>query len=191
MKIHPSEIAGPWEKGFALDKHVISSEFIGYNESGHAQFDTTRSEMGELLYKLKYQADYSVVEKIAVCAAEFLNKWDPKVDLIIPATPSRQRTKQPVFVIGAEISSRTGVDFAADFVKRSETLPELKNVDHATRHELLKNAHEVEAEKIKGRKILLFDDLFQTGSTMSAICEALLAAEARSVFALTLTKARS
>src|SRR6516225_4063660 len=49
----PRQIIGKWKGGFALDVHTLSSIPIGYNEFGHMQFETTRSEVGELLYKLK------------------------------------------------------------------------------------------------------------------------------------------
>lgn len=69
-------------------------------------------------------------------------------------------------------------------------MPELKNVSREERTLLLKGAHDVLVEKVRGRKILLFDDLFQSGSTMSAICQALLDAGSKKVFALTLTRRR-
>ncbi len=40
--------------------HTISSTFLGYNEYGHAQYDTTRSTLGELLYQLKYRGKNTV-----------------------------------------------------------------------------------------------------------------------------------
>jgi len=54
VEINPKIITGCWTEGFALDFHTLSSEFIGDDEYGHPQFDTKRSEIGELLYRLKY-----------------------------------------------------------------------------------------------------------------------------------------
>jgi competence protein ComFC len=53
-KFTPRKIIGKWRDGVALDLHTLSSEFIGYDEFGHARFDTVRSPIGELLYKLKW-----------------------------------------------------------------------------------------------------------------------------------------
>ena len=47
------KILGKWKEGFSLDLHTLSSVFIGDDEFGHPRFDTRRSEIGELLYKLK------------------------------------------------------------------------------------------------------------------------------------------
>jgi hypothetical protein len=45
-------IIGKWREGFALDLQTLSSIFIGHDEFGHPRFETTRPEIGELLYKL-------------------------------------------------------------------------------------------------------------------------------------------
>jgi len=37
----------------ALDVHTLSSAHIGINEFSHDVFDAKRSELGELLYRMK------------------------------------------------------------------------------------------------------------------------------------------
>ena len=48
-------LTGNWDEGYALDHHVLSSTCLGENEYGNLIFDTTRSELGQCLYELKYQ----------------------------------------------------------------------------------------------------------------------------------------
>ena len=57
-------INGKWREGYALDIHTISSTPLGHNEFGRMQFDTKYSEIGDLLYKLKYNGDKRVVPEI-------------------------------------------------------------------------------------------------------------------------------
>lgn len=64
MKINPHRIRGSWEDGYVLDVHSTGSTFLGYDELGHTVFDTNRTEMGELLYLLKYKGDVSVLSEI-------------------------------------------------------------------------------------------------------------------------------
>ena len=64
MAINPMEIKGNWDKGFVLDFHVLSSTPIGENIYGHMEFDTVRTELGELVYQLKYRGRYENVDKI-------------------------------------------------------------------------------------------------------------------------------
>ena len=44
-KSNPRKIDGPWADGRVLDLHSTGSEFLGYDEYGHEQFDTRRTEV--------------------------------------------------------------------------------------------------------------------------------------------------
>ena len=71
-KINPQTIAGQWKAGIALDVHTLSSTYLGVNEHGHEVYDTTRSEVGQLLYRLKYRSDMVAANEIVTTAAEYL-----------------------------------------------------------------------------------------------------------------------
>ena len=58
-------IPGNWKKGFAYDIHTLDSVYLGVDEYGHDRWENTRSEMGELLYDLKYHG-HSGVEDVFV-----------------------------------------------------------------------------------------------------------------------------
>jgi len=55
MKVNIRKLDGSWDLGYALHKHTLSSIYLGDNEYGHPQFDTTRSEPGEALYQLGHE----------------------------------------------------------------------------------------------------------------------------------------
>jgi predicted amidophosphoribosyltransferase len=76
-------------------------------------------------------------------------------------------------------------------VRKTKATPELKNVDYAKRLELLAGAHDVEGSALAGRRILLLDDLYQSGATLNAIARLLKdTGGAAAVLALALTRAR-
>ncbi|MCK9444910.1 MAG: hypothetical protein M0Q14_10345 [Tissierellaceae bacterium] len=54
MQINPIEIKGNWDKGYVMDKHSISSTYLGEEQYGRPRYDTIRGELGELVYQLKY-----------------------------------------------------------------------------------------------------------------------------------------
>jgi predicted amidophosphoribosyltransferase len=195
VEIHPRKIRGKWADGYALDLHTTSSTFLGYDGYGHPQFETVRSELGELLYKLKYRADPSAVDSIAETATEFLKeKWRIEVDLIVPVPPSdRSRKRQPVLEVATAISDRTGIELCLDGVVKVKQTQQLKNVfDFKKRVAALEDAFTVEKAKIQGKRVLLFDDLFRSGATMNTISECLITdCGAQVVCALTLTRTRS
>lgn len=89
--ISPKKIAGKWTSGYALDIHTISSTHLGLNEYGHDVFDTKRSELGELLYRLKYNSDKSAATEIVEAAFKFVKPSVNKFDLIVPVPPSAAR----------------------------------------------------------------------------------------------------
>ncbi len=195
IEIHPRKIRGKWADGYALDLHTISSTFVGYNGYGHPEFDTTRSEMGELLYKLKYGAGAAAVESIAETVVEFLeNKWPIEVDLIVPVPPSNTaRKRQPVLEVAKEIGVRSGIEISDDSITKIKQTPQLKNIyDYGERTTALEGAFAVDAAKVTGKRVLLFDDLFRSGATMNTITQRLIEdGGAEIVYGLTLTRTRS
>jgi competence protein ComFC len=78
-------------------------------------------------------------------------------------------------------------------VTATRATEQLKGVtDKARRKELLAGLHAVDTKQTRGKDILLFDDLFRSGSTLNAITDLLMGeGRAASVRVLTLTKTRS
>ncbi len=192
MQLNPRPLGGSWDDGYTLDDHISSSEFVGYNEFGHAQFESTRTELGELLYRLKYRSDQSAVLPIAEAASDFVRRWGREIDVIVPAPPSKSRTVQPLFQIADQVGRLLSLPVDNTSVRKTKGTPELKNVDYARRLELLRGAHVIEGDALRGRRVLLLDDLFQSGATLNAVAGLLReAGGVTAVYALALTRARS
>jgi predicted amidophosphoribosyltransferase len=193
VEVHPLRIPGRWSDGRALDVHTVRSTYLGDDEFGHRLFETTRSPIGELLYRLKYRGDRSVVGEIADAGAAFVREWRPALDLIVPVPPSRERAVQPVLLVGAELAARLTLPFCPECVRRTRNVAQLKDVfDYDERWRLLEGLHEVSASAVEGKRVLLFDDLFRSGATMNSITAAMFEkGGATAVFALTLTRTRS
>lgn len=191
MQLNSRAVYGAWDAGRTLDLHVRSSEFLGYNEYGHPQFESTRTELGELLYRLKYRGDQSAIAPIAQATCDFVREWNSGIDVIIPAPPSKGRPVQPLFQIADEVGRLLNLPVDKTSVRKTKATPELKNADHAQRLELITGAHSIEGNALRGRRVLLLDDLYQSGATLNAIARLLKeAGGASAVFALALTRAR-
>jgi competence protein ComFC len=186
------QLIGRWKAGYALDLHTLSSIPLGYDEFGHLQFETTRSEMGELLYRLKYRSDAAVVPAIVDAVEGFVKAWKPGIDILVPVPPSTNRAVQPVFVLADAIAQRLNVA-VADCVIRTREIPQLKNVyDLDERAKLLEGLYDVDPSQIKGKMVLLFDDLYRSGATMNAVSSLLYEkGGVAHVSALTITRTRS
>jgi predicted amidophosphoribosyltransferase len=194
VEFSPKPIPGAWRDGFALDRHTLSSEFLGYNEYGNPEYDTTRTEIGEQLFRLKYRGDQSAIPLIVDAAVQFFESWAPDIDLLIPVPPSNeQRKHQPVIALARELSKRLEIELCDACVRKTKQTEELKSVRfYAERIDILKDAFDMDRTKVEKRKVLLFDDLFRSGATLNAITKALYnQGGAESVYALAVTKTRS
>ena len=77
-------------------------------------------------------------------------------------------------------------------MQKTKKTPGLKDVhDPEERRELLDGAFEVDATQVKGKGILLIDDLYRSGTTANAVTVALFAAGAARVYFLAATRTRS
>ncbi|HEX7809237.1 MAG TPA: phosphoribosyltransferase family protein [Thermoanaerobaculia bacterium] len=190
-KTNPRKIDGSWADGRVLDLHSTGSEFLGYDEYGHEQFDTRRTEVGDLLYRLKYRNDASALEEIGAVAEKFIRSWRIKFDVIVPAPPTRTRRVQPLHQIADELARRFNVPVVKAVSKNATGAAELKNLrEFHEREAVLKGALTVNGRAIAGKRVLLVDDLIRSGATLGAVAAALGNAGAAIIFAFALTKTR-
>jgi competence protein ComFC len=189
--LNPIKLLGEWNEGYALDHHTIYSEYIGEDEYGRAQYDTKRSELGQLLYELKYQGKKDNAQKICRIINPFLKKWglENKIDYIIPAPSSNKRTFQPVDEICKEIGISLNKRFISGFlVKNSRS--QSKNLGQEQKKELRGS---IERKKRFKRRVsvLVVDDLYQSGETLSE-CTKVLRNDPNidNIYILTITKTR-
>lgn len=186
------EIIGNWKKGFAYDEHTLSSYYLGPDQFGHDRWETERTEMGELVYQLKNKNDKSAVGKIVDLLEKY--KGIENFDAIIPVPSTKKnRAYQPVDEIAIELGKRNGVEVLVGLLTKETGGQELKNVDDPDkRKELLKDAISLSDDSdISGQNVLLLDDLYRSGSTLSVATDILLEkAKVESVSVLTMTKTR-
>ena len=192
IKIAPRRIKGTWNDGYALDFHTVSSQYLGDDEYGHPQYVTTRSGIGELLYRVKYKRDRSVIDPIVTTAANFVRGKSWPIDLVIPVPASRPRAFQPVVALAKGLAEDIKVGFCGGCVAKVKDIPELKNIfDFGERTKLLGNAFQVDRSKVEGKHVLLFDDLYRSGATLNAVSSELKkSGKAASIYVLALTMTR-
>ena len=153
MEINPKALSGPWDGGYALDLHTLSSIPIGYDSHGHLQFDTTYSAVGGLLYRLKSKGDPSVVPSLVDAIESF---WAlsprPSIDLIVPVPPTRQRKYPPVLLVATALSDRLGVPLCTDCIVKVKQAAQLKDlVEYDKRMAALEGAFTVDPDRTEGR----------------------------------------
>lgn len=166
------------------------------------QFETQRSELGQLLYEIKYRNNYEALDKLSKLTADLFEKVSVelslgnlrkrKFDIIIPIPPSNiDRQFQLVEELANRISKITGIQVDSKYLTKTIT-PELKQVvDYDERITILKDAFMVPDKRYKGMSVLIFDDLYRSGATLNAASRVLREhGEVSNVYVLTITKTR-
>ena len=191
-------IDGSWVEGYAFDMHTIKSIYLGKNESGYHRYENIRTPMGECLFKLKYRhhkkitSMEDIIQKILALLLEsdFFKRFIDKMDVIIPAPPSNNRRKlQPTFLVAKHIAKFFGKEFCYE-VLEFKNRHQLKNILYTKRYEKLKDTIAIKTDFDKDKKILIMDDIIQSGSTLKSIVETFKKNGYNEMYVFTLTKTK-
>jgi predicted amidophosphoribosyltransferase len=178
---HPKPLPGPWRVGFALDSH---SKFVGAQN--------VRTELGDLLYRFKYGGEQGVVETLAARLADFLRAHsEMRADLILPIpSTKKERPYDPVPLLARALGKRIGVAVnETALVKTRATELQKAMTNLAQKQANVRGAYCVaDAKAVCARRVLLLDDFFDSGATLSEATCVLLAADAAAVCVLAVTK---
>lgn len=175
------------------------SNFCLTCKSSKRYFDFARSP---LIYKdgiahaiqgLKYENRKHLAAPLAkIMETEFF-KMKEKIgnfDLIVPIPLSKERFKKRGYnqaeLLALELSKLVDVPVESNCVSRVKDTVSQTKLSFKERQENLEGAFKIESkEKVKGKTILLIDDVLTTGSTISHCAEILKKAGAKVVCALT------
>lgn len=176
MQVNVMQVNGPWDVGYVLDKHVLSSELIGQNAYGHNEYKTVRTEVGEAAYQLKYKSDYSKIQPLASAIATQIVPRLGFISFVAPMPPSKTRARQPVVELAREVGRLIGKPCLEDVLVKNGTTPQMKDIP--TREEktaaLLGCFGFNDKLSTEGRfNVLLVDDLYSSGASFEAACTTL------------------
>ena len=132
------------------------------------------SPYNRLLHKMKYGNHPEVGSRLAIMAAESLAKegFFDGIDAIVPLPLSKKKRRQRGYnqcdYIAEGLSHITGIPVVKDCVIRTKAN---ESQTHKTRDERWKNAEGIFSlatpEALKGKHILLIDDILTTGATLT------------------------
>ena len=191
MNVNVRQIHGPWNIGYSLDKHKISSVYLGDNEYGHPKFDTTRTEVGEALYLLKYKSDQSQIDVLAKQLVASLGEYFKSTSFVVSMPPSKQRAVQPVVAIARQVAVQMGVPFLDNVMVKTAHTAQMKDIPvRQDRVNALCSAFRVNDVLADGKHdVLIVDDLYDTGSSLEAATIMLRKyAKIQNIFVATLTR---
>lgn len=118
-------------------------------------------------------------------------KWP--VELVVPVPLSLKREKKRGYnqagLVASALAELLHVPLGAGGLRRVRETRSQVGLDLALRAENVQGAFQANPDVVQGRAVLLVDDLYTTGSTLSACAGSLKAAGARQVFGVTVGRA--
>jgi len=147
----------------------------------------------KLIIKFKQSGYKNIGEVLAVKMLERFKELDIPFDLIVPIPIHSNREKERGFnqsvILAQEIAKYYG-RFDENVISRIKDTPHQTGLSKENRKINLDNAFKVlNKAKVKGKTILLIDDIYTTGSTLNECAECLYKSGADKVYGLCLARA--
>jgi ComF family protein len=180
-------IAGPFTCANCADRHFhFTCAVARYRSEGVVR---------ELIHRFKYWREFQLRHPLACWAAEALEDdriRERPIDALapVPLFIARQRHREfnQAAVIARLVGERAGIAVSDCLVRTRNTTSQL-TYDRKGRMENLRNAFKMRhSVEVRGRHLVLVDDVLTTGSTLDECARVLLSGGAASVRAITVAR---
>jgi competence protein ComFC len=162
-------------------------------------FDTVRSwaefsgPIRNALHRLKYKRDVGLGDVLSQKLVIYLKKLDWKIDLITPVPLGDKRLKERGYnqsaLLARPLAYAMGLSYNPRALKRMRETRSQVGLSLVQRQDNISEAFGATPEIVKGRKVLIIDDVTTSGATLKACSDAFLEAGSERLFGLTLAQA--
>jgi ComF family protein len=182
-RLSDKEIENEYNRKFNNSEFVSSyTALFNFEEGGKLQ---------DLIHELKYNRKFGIgvfLGKILADANyDLLKKWD--ADLIIPIPLFHLKKIERGFnqsdYIAKGVAEKLGIPYYTATAKRIRNTPSQTKLNLLERTENMRDAFKIKKpSKIKGKKIIIVDDVITTGATVRELAKILKESGAKDIFAL-------
>lgn len=149
--------------------------------------------VADALRRLKYGGRSDLAVPLGHLARRAARSARVLADVVIPVPlhPARlaERGYNQAALLGAEVAEELGVPLSARALSRTRHTPQQARLDRASRLGNVAGAFRVRTPvQVRGRRVLLIDDVSTTGATLAACAAALREAGAATVTALVVAR---
>lgn len=149
------------------------------------------SHLREAIHLLKYQGRKAMAPFLGKLLLETLKQYPLDCHLVLPVPLAPGRLRERGFnqaeLLAREIAKGLGIPFSAGILIKPQETPHQTGLTREERRKNLQGAFRVkDPEKIRGKKILVVDDVLTTGSTATEVAKTLLAWGAAQIYIITL-----
>ena len=152
-----------------------------------------RKPVSNSIYRFKFHNQRAFgayyAQELAGWFEEELHRWAPDFLVPVPLHPKkeRQRGYNQALILARELGRLTGIPVRDKLLRRVRYTTPQKKLGHRDRRQNLLGAFQASEPLEKGAVIVLVDDIYTTGNTISAAAKALKEAGAEKVFFLTIS----
>lgn len=144
---------------------------------------------------MKYRHNIGLGESLALQMTDFVQALHWHLDIMVPVPLGRLRLKErgynQVALVAQPLAYHVGLMYAPKALWKSRETRSQVGLSVSQRRENIQGAYEADPNKVKGKSILLMDDVATTGATIVSCSDALMSAGARDVYAITIARALS
>ena len=159
-------------------------------DEGRALYEYPCIRMSIAAFKYKGRQEYAefYAQEIERYLGETIRRWHPQALIPVPLHPSRMRARgyNQAFLLAKELGERMEIPVIANMIKRVKRTAPQKALNRQMRQNNLKRAFKIGRNDVKLKVILVFDDIYTTGSTIDEAARALREAGAEKIYFITL-----
>ena len=145
------------------------------------------------IHRLKYRRDIGLGEALSRQMSKFVKQLEWPINLLVPIPLGRVRLKErgynQVAMVALPLAMQLGMNYSPGALVRARETRSQVGLSASERQKNVQDAFLAHAKKVSGHTVLLMDDVSTTGATLSSAADALYAAGARDVYAITIARA--
>ncbi len=148
--------------------------------------------MRQAVHQFKYQNLRALAAPLAELLCNYLNQNPLPAEILVPVPLHPKRLRERGYnqsnLLAQKLSQLRGLPVMESLIRRKYTTPQARTTSVTERHKNVVDVFTCPDTTVKGKQVLLIDDVATSGATLDACARALKAAGAMTVWGLVLAR---